>query len=98
MTEVKQSAKKLMKTLGIESATKSSSIHRPKKETCDWVEADVKKWCNKNAKGAGNAKSKGEIEAGVLGSGKCFKLHQWNEHKNDFLVATGEAPSIKYHV
>lgn len=98
MSEVKSSARKLMKTLGIDAASKATA-QAGKKETADFVLKDVKTWLLVNAKGAANAKTKGEIEAGVLGEGKVFKLHQWNAPTGKSrLKPTGKKPNLKYYV
>lgn len=99
MSEVKTSARKLMKTLGIDGASKATS-QASKKETANFVLQDVKKWLKQaGATTAANAKSKAEIEAGVLGEGKVFKLHQWNSDEGKSkLKSTGNAPNLKYYV
>ncbi len=98
MSEVKSSARRLMKTLGIDAASKATA-KASKKGTADFVVSDVKVWMNKNAKGVGNAVSKSAIERGVLGEGRVFKLHQWNGHggKTTF-KCNGDTPNRKYYV
>lgn len=99
MSEVKSSARKLMKTLGIDAASKATA-QAAKKATADFKLADVKEWLKANAKGVGNAKTKAEIEVGVLGENTVFKLHQWNDKETgkSKLRSTGKTPNIKYYV